>query len=155
MGDHRHALAGIALRLTHGILNFWPLASGGTPQPAKFSADRLRMLRCLLRRPYTGQVSTEQAVKSLGIHRDKPRTMIPAVRHERSLAAGIAASLGHRGGKVQMLDELDLEMRPRQSVANHIRRIWTARKLLAAPGGVTVGAQLIAPLALTALAFVA
>jgi hypothetical protein len=51
----------------------------------------------------------------------------------------------------QPLDSLHLKMDPGQRIAHHIRRLGRTSELLSAPCGVTIGAQLIAPLSLTAL----
>ena len=76
------------------------------------------------------------------------------MRQKSRLAIGILPRLRHRGAEIQVLHQFHLEMRPRQPIANHIRRIRPAGKLLPAPGGVPIFAQLIPPLPLPALTLV-
>jgi len=74
---------------------------------------------------------------------------------DRHFLTGVSNRLGHRYGEVQVLDGLNLEMVVGQIHANHIRGVRRARKLLAAPGVITVGNKFIPPGALTSFPFLA
>ena len=107
------------------------------------------------------EVSSQQPKKRRCLHRHQPPSKIPLVRDHGNfprplctLHSAVPPGLFHGRLDVQPLHRLHLPVEPRQHIADHVRRLCAARKLLPAPRGVAVLPELVPPLPLAALALV-
>jgi hypothetical protein len=84
---------------------------------------------------------------------DEPFAVVPTVGDDRYLLAGISDRLLDPVVRITALDKLNFPMYAGQVVAYDVGRVTAAGKLLTSSRGVTLLAQLVAPLPFPATSF--
>jgi hypothetical protein len=79
------------------------------------------------------QRAAKEIEEGFGAHRDEPRRVIAAMRHDPRLAAAVAFGLGACISEIQILNALHLDVQPVQGGGHDIWTFCAAAELLSAP----------------------